>query len=263
MTIRLTFRTMGLAVAVASLASAALAADGLKATFTATRKLPVDQITVIFSQTEVITPHEAADRPDAGDKLDAGRVMIDAFRAAGLRVVDYRAILADMQPAANTAMFNKVSPGSKAPAGYELRRSYLFTLTGFNEPETIIHILARNGIRQAQAFRLEHSNVEAVRSELAEEAIDSALLKARALAKRLGIAETDIVDVTAYSAGSINFTSSNGFGASTAFGSRLNDFGGIQLVDSAVELSGLDTTEAVVRVKVSATVTLSPRRSAP
>lgn len=240
------------------LLSSVCAAEGIKAGFTAIRKLPVDQITVAFDQVDIYGPDDPTERPDPG------RVMMEAFKAAGLQVVAYRTYMAGLQPGANTAMFNKVTSGSKAPGGYEFKRSHTFTLAGFRQPEAVLHILARNGIRHTQLFRMENSNLEAVRSELANEAIDGALLKARALAKRLGIQDTDIVDVTVAVAG----TGTVSFGTTTVFGSasigaRGVDFGAMQSMDTSVELSSLEAAEPVVRVSVPAVVTLSPKRSAP
>jgi Protein of unknown function (DUF541) len=229
--------------------SVALAADGIRGSFTATRKLQVDQITVAFEQTD----HYGSD--DAADRSDPGRIMIDAFKAAGLHVVAYRSVVPGLQPGMNTALFNKATIGSRAPAGYELRRSHAFTLAGFKQPEAVLHVLAKNGIRQTQYFRLENSNFETVRSELANEAIDGALLKARDLAKRLGNPDTEIADVVVVGAAPFMPTNSGG-------GQQSFNFGTLP-ADSLVEMSSLEATEPILVIKVAATVTLRPKRSAP
>jgi uncharacterized protein YggE len=233
--------------------AASFAADGIRATFVATRKLTADQIVVTFEQSELYNSDGTSQRSNPG------KVIADAFVAAGLDVQSYRSLTQGLSPGFNSPTFNRVADGAVAPAGYDFRRSYTFTLTGFKHPEVILHVLARNGVRQTQSFRIESTKLEATRAELAIEAVNGALQKARAIASQIGLPDLQIVDVAVVGAGPGYAPANMGY----IFGDDRrpvlsSDSGALS---GAIEVSNTQQSGPIVEVIVAATVTLGARRS--
>jgi len=162
---------------------------GIHATYTATRTLPVAEIKANFAQSEHVNLDDPASTPGG-----RGQVLLDAFKAAGMTVSEWTTNVGPGNfPGNQNQVPNQIgAPGS---AQVDVIRNYAFTITGFKRVEDVIAVIAKNGIRQPGQMILRPANWETLQDDLANEAVDGAVAKARKIAAHLGKGQADVLDV--------------------------------------------------------------------
>jgi uncharacterized protein YggE len=161
-------------------APASQAADGIKASATATREVPADVLIVTFQVTERIVPGEGAE--------DKRSVLAKALEDRGFQVLERSA---RYLPIAG-AYGSQFTAGAREPV--EVRKHVTFRITGFKQIGDVLDVLGRHGVRPV-TLGADHSTAEAVRQDLRKEAIESAILHARRLAAQAGVKAGGVVDL--------------------------------------------------------------------
>jgi uncharacterized protein YggE len=177
-----------LASALLILAAPVRAADGIKASATAVREVPVDILTLTINMTERIAPGESA-----ADQRD---ILSKALEAKGLRVLE-RTVRYLPTPGGTygASQFNLFSNSGAARDPIEVRNVATFRITGFKRVQDVLEILGRHGVRPP-AVTAHHSKAEEVRQELRKEAIERAIAQARRLAAQAGVKTGGVLDLS-------------------------------------------------------------------
>jgi hypothetical protein len=220
-----------------------LAADGFKATVTVSRKVPADALLVSFHLIERTWP-------ETQSQLRAEEIRIrEELKKSGVIIESWTGKASVVNSGFNSTTYNYINPGNTTQQqAVDMRRDISLRVIGARDFEAIAAILGRNGIRHSVTFNWSASKSDAAREELAFEAVDAAVKKARALAERVGSKAGNVIDVTITNASvsSTDFATNVMF---TAGGSAITR----QLpVDPVVE----DESGAAVVINVTAAVVL-------
>jgi uncharacterized protein YggE len=165
-------------------APASRAADGIKASATASRDVPADLLAVTFTVSDRIVPGEIG-----GDRRET---LAKALEEKGLRVLERTARYLPMMTAYGAGQLSATSGALRDTI--EVRRQVTFRLGGFKRIDDVIDAFARQGIRQVNLAPY-HSRAEAVRQELRREAIETAIAQARRLAAQAGVRTGGVIDL--------------------------------------------------------------------
>lgn len=168
----------------------AQAADGVKASATASRGVPADIAVLTFAIAERASPSELGGGVER--QHDAVKTILEA---RGFSVLGIAFRYAGMNAAFNTASFNLISADKTVKDPVEVRRNVTFRVTGFKRAEDVLHVLGQAGVRQPITMTVESSKAAAIRSELRREAIELALAHARQLAAWAGAKPGNVVDL--------------------------------------------------------------------
>jgi hypothetical protein len=167
-------------------ASATQAADGIKASATATRAVPADVLVVTFQITERVVPGEGAE--------DKRSVLAKVLEDGGLKILESSSRYLPMAGAYGS-QFNAIASAGSSREPVEVRKVATFRITGFRRIEDVLDILGRHGVRQYVSLGADHSKAEAVRQDLRKEAIEAAIAHARRLAAQAGVKAGGVIDL--------------------------------------------------------------------
>jgi uncharacterized protein YggE len=174
-----------LAGALLLFASASQAADGIKASASASREVPADILSVSFTMTERFVPGEGSGDPRG--------IFAKSLEEKGIQVLT-RSARHFANPSAYGAP-NMIKRQGDAREPFDVRRQATFRITGFKHIEDVLEVLGRHGLHHAVTLSADHSKAEAVRAELRKEAIERAIAEARHLAAHAGVKTSGVLDL--------------------------------------------------------------------
>jgi hypothetical protein len=167
--------------------SAVQAADGIKASATATRDVPADIVVVSFHITERVALSDGIS--------DSRLILARALEEKGLTILEKSARYQGIRAA------NAADPSSvilSAGSGRDpivLRKHVAFRITGFRRIDDVLDVVGRHGLRTSVTLVADHSRADAVREELRKEAVERAIAQARTLASNAGVKTGGVVDL--------------------------------------------------------------------
>jgi uncharacterized protein YggE len=181
-------RRFALAGALLALAPAAEAADGIKASATASRDVPADVVNVSFQISERAVPAEGT--------ADERSILIKALEEKGLKILERSARYdpGAFDSSSDGSLYDAIT-GTGARASINLQKHVILRVTGFKRVDDVLDILRRHAVRQRVVVTPDHSHAEVVLQELQKEAIESAIVQARKLAEHAGAKSGGVVDL--------------------------------------------------------------------
>jgi Protein of unknown function (DUF541) len=168
----------------------AIAAEGFKATATASRQIPADILMISFHLIERSLPDE-----ESNLRAEELRIRTE-IEGTGAKIASWSARITQTMSAFNTSVSNYINRTRQEPQPVDTRRDVTVRLTGVKAPELIAGVLGRSGVRQGVNFTWTSTQAEAVREELVGEAAVLAVAKARRLAEKVGGKVGQVLDVT-------------------------------------------------------------------
>lgn len=170
-------------VAALSLAVPAHAADGIRATAIASRKVPADVLVLSFHLTERANPEQPSRLPAEEQR------MREEIRKTGATITAWTTRVAFLN-----AGYTGYSSSSKDQA-VQVRREITARLTGVTDTQPIEAALVKNAVRHGAMLTWTASDADKVREELEADAAAAAVAKARSLAERTGAKAGNVIDL--------------------------------------------------------------------
>jgi uncharacterized protein YggE len=182
-------RRFALAGVLLALAPATEAADGIKASATASRDVPADVVNVSFQISERAVPADGA--------ADERSILTMALEEKGLKILErsarYEAGAFDSSY--DGSLYDAITGTGTARASVNVQKHVILRVTGFKHVDDVLDILRRHAVRQRVVVTPDHSHAEVVLQELQKEAIESAIAQARRLAEHAGAKSGGVVDL--------------------------------------------------------------------
>jgi uncharacterized protein YggE len=191
---RLPAFALGSAIALLLLTSAARAADGVKATATASRVVPADIVIVTIPVTERLGPGVQADAQQT--------TLAKALEGKGWTLLEHGTRGISMSGAFGTRAFNVISSAGDVSDAVEVQKQLVFRVTGYKRLDDVLELLARHGVREKLSAGVDHSSAAVVRQELDKEAIGKAIEQAKAWATHAGVKTGRVLDLSVQGVGS-------------------------------------------------------------
>jgi uncharacterized protein YggE len=231
---------LGLAIALLLLTTAAGAADGVRATATASRDVPADVMAITVQVGERAAPGALTDSPQA--------ILAKALETKGWKLLERGTRNMSIAGAFGTRSYNVISSAGDLSDAVEVQKQLVLRVTGYKRLDDVLELLARHGVREKLTIGVDHSNAAAVRQELEKEAIGKAIEQARIWANHAGVKTGRVLDLSVQSVPS----TASGMTTITAGSMTWVPGGAVDTTLSDPEQSG-----ELPRLKLSATATVT------
>lgn len=170
-----------------ALGTPASQANGVRASFLASRTVPIREVIVTFNHIEHIKAGE-------GSLSNRGKVLVEALKAEGLTIAHWTSALNPGASVGPNAANRIGDPG--ASASVDASVLYTLTISGFRRVEDVVLALAKQGVRQTGSLKLRPADTLKLADEMGIEAVKEATAKARKMAEAVGASGLEVIDAS-------------------------------------------------------------------